>query len=458
MSTRTIACTLLLLSACTVENLGSIEAPQHSVFGEPRWIISLGGVEYDRSMAVATDPAGDVIAGGHFGATVDFGNGTVTAANSAGWISKRSAMDGHALWTITFGTEPTARGAVAGVAVDTAGNIFVLGGYAGTTQVHGHVLSSGGLTNSGGGFIAKYTPGGSLVWLRDLAFLGTAHSPGEIALGHDGRIAIAGNYRGSIQFPNGTFSVSTRGAYVAVLDENGNALWGAVGSDDTWITNLEVTPESDVILNGFMNQRSTFAGHPLDALALSTQFAARMTATGTALWVRVIGAAGEIRTSAGVVEDPAGNTFTVSSLQTDDADTMTAKATIDALDPNGQSLWSRQLASTAYAYFATRSASGAIITGGHVLYSLPGPTGYRADFGLGPRDGHMFLVAHDGNGNLIDHTTVLGACTGLFFRAAPSASNGLVMVGSQQNRIGGLPTCYRDAGDADALLMMLDMQ
>ena len=308
--------------------------------------------------------------------------------------------------------------------------------------------------------LAKFDPDGGLLWIREIGDMGATHqSVNTLDISHDGRIAIAGRYLGTIQFPNGTFPAPVVSSYVALLDANGGTLWGAVGSKDTYISSVKLTPESDVVLTGNIAYRSTFAAHELEPLAFATQFAARLSANGEPLWVRVLGTAGAVRDAIGVVVDPAGDTFFVSQQRADTPTSKNDKATIDAVDPNGQPLWVRQPASGVQPFFTTVSPNGTIIMGGSVSGVVrSNQVVFRSDFGLGPRDGQMFVVAHDAEGHILDHTSVLGGCSVGIRKAATSEAGGLALVGGQGPGGTGDPLkpCLRHAGEYDAVIMLLD--
>jgi hypothetical protein len=109
------------------------------------------------------------------------------------------------------------------------------------------------------------------------------------------------------------------------------------------------------------------------------------------------------------------------------------------------------------ANFATALSDGVIVTGGNVFGTVQaGEIIYRSDFGFGPLDGHMFLVAHHTSGRLLDHVTVFEGCSAGVRDAATNATGGLAMVGSVQSSVGGLEPCLRLAGKVDAVIMLLE--
>jgi len=451
---RPFALSLLLLSACSdVENLGEID---HPVFGEPRWAISLGGIDEDRGMVVAMDPVGDVIAAGDFRGAVDFGNGTVTAAGYAGWISKRAASDGHALWTVTLGTESGATGGIFDVATDSDGSVLVAAYYTGTTRIEDRVLGNPSIVNGGDNVLIKLDANGRVIWIRELSKTGLRGAGIlSLALGHDGRIAIGGRYAGELVFPNGRFVHLDPASFVALLDRDGQSIWGAVGSHDQYIHSVAITPESDVVVSGSMPHRSTFAGIQMEVHAYPTQFAARVTASGQVLWAHILGEAKKGRDVSGIALGPAGQTFLVSTQRAAPDQTGRETATIDAVDPNGESLWARQPTSGVQANF-TVALPDAIVTGGNVFGTVRnGTIEYRSDFGFGIRDSHSFLVAHDMSGRLLDHSSVFDGCSAGVRDAATNGTGGLAMVGGL-SEAPGLETCLRFAGKSDAVIMVLD--
>lgn len=166
-------------------------------FGSTRWAIGLPIQDINLSgpalPLVAIDPAGDVIIGGNFRGSADFGNGEVSTPTQnleAGWLSKRSGVDGSYLWAITLGANPgpgrdpsiTNGLTVDSIRVDSDGNVIVAGGFQGTVDLGGQTLDS-----NASPFIAKYTGDGVLVSAH------TTIASSLLTLASDGTMYVVGS-------------------------------------------------------------------------------------------------------------------------------------------------------------------------------------------------------------------------------------------------------------------------
>jgi hypothetical protein len=112
--------------------------------GQASRSISTSGQQ--RSVAIATDPAGNVVIGGSMVGTVDFGVGAplVSAGAQDAFAAKISADLKTTLWAERFG-DSTSQNTL-GLAVDGAGNVIVSGLFQGSIDAG----TAGALTSAGG--------------------------------------------------------------------------------------------------------------------------------------------------------------------------------------------------------------------------------------------------------------------------------------------------------------------
>jgi hypothetical protein len=133
---------------------GDIFVAEYDFAGSHLWSRRAGGVDGDKGMAIAVDPADDVLLTGFFRGTVDFGGGPL---NSAGaweiFMVKYDAAGSH-VWSHCFGNTQYDCGY--GIAVDPFGNLLVTGFFRQTVDFGGGPLVSAGSEDI---FLAKYAPG-----------------------------------------------------------------------------------------------------------------------------------------------------------------------------------------------------------------------------------------------------------------------------------------------------------
>lgn len=116
------------------------------------------------------------------------------------------------------------------LAVDAAGNVFIIGTFAGTTD-----FGTGGISNklnSAGGldvYFAKYDATGKNIWAKRIG--GAGPDAGyDIALDADGHVYITGNFTGTADFDPGPGlkNLSSNGSFdifLAKYDASGALLW-----------------------------------------------------------------------------------------------------------------------------------------------------------------------------------------------------------------------------------------
>jgi hypothetical protein len=135
------------------------------------------------------------------------------------------------------------------VAADAAGNSYMVGSFSGTTDFDpSHTLPGNAdiLTARGtqDGYIAKYAPDNSLLWVRRMGGDNTVvdhnlDSTTDVAVDASGNVYIAGNFFGSADFGATTLVSSDPASdgFVAKLSPNGTfqwaIRWGQAGTDTT---------------------------------------------------------------------------------------------------------------------------------------------------------------------------------------------------------------------------------
>jgi hypothetical protein len=197
--------------------------------GKVLWSRRFGGPEADIPRAVAVDGAGNILVGGSFGGTVDFGGGPITAAagHPSAFLTRLDASGNH-LWTQTFASDDAV---VSGVALGDGGLIAVAGSFAGTINLGGGLITTAGADDA---FVARVDSTGKLLWGR--AFGGPASERGlGVAFGVSGVLAVTGTADGALDFGNfGLSAVGPNGpgmVYVALFDSSNTVAAGwALGS------------------------------------------------------------------------------------------------------------------------------------------------------------------------------------------------------------------------------------
>lgn len=232
----------------------------------------------DAALGVATDSAGNIYVAGHT-------QGTFAGQIHAGGILDIAVLKydpaGNLLWARQFGSDSEDFGR--GIAVDAAGNVFVVGNSFG--QLPLQPPASGEL------FIAKFDTDGNRLWIRQWG------SGGEGANRDAGRgIAVdaAGNAYMTGYIPRaygGTTPGGSGDGFVAKYDTNGSQLWFArirgLGPDDA--NAIAVAADGNTIyITGRTNSDFDLPGYPAQEIfccGTPDAFIARLDGSGTIQWI-----------------------------------------------------------------------------------------------------------------------------------------------------------------------------
>jgi hypothetical protein len=151
------------------------EAIETFILPEFAWARQIIGSTNLQSEAVARDSQGNVYVTGWFQGQADFGsNNVITSSGFADMFLAKYDNDGNLLWLKQGGGSQGYDGGT-DLVVDSQDNIIVVGNYGRTAFFEGLALINGGFGGFGGGsilfgrggFVAKYTPDGTISLLKD---------------------------------------------------------------------------------------------------------------------------------------------------------------------------------------------------------------------------------------------------------------------------------------------------
>lgn len=253
-------------------------------------------------------------------------------------------------WAIPVGGSAALEG-VSGVAVDSAGNSFITGGFSGTVRLGAHQLTSRGDSDV---FVAKLDSGGRVLWAV-AAGGSTPDSGSSIAVDGAGNSYVAGEYRGTAGFggttlsPEGVFDV-----FVAKLDGSGKFLWAVSlgGPDPDSVTGIAVDGAGSTRVTGLFGvgmeeaSRITIGATTLLGKGDQDIYVARLDSSGKFLWA-VMGGGTTVDTVKGIGLDGSGNSYIAGSISdgtaafgaTDLTTTGSPDLFVAKLDSAGGFLW-----------------------------------------------------------------------------------------------------------------------
>lgn len=195
----------------------------HACTGDVEWASQYGDHDSDAGRAVAVDSMGNVIVVGSFQDTVVLGATTLTSADI--WpdiLVAKLDPSGTVLWAFGFGGNGTDQGL--SVAVDSDDNV-VLAGFCEQTVKFSAIQT---ITCGGGKdpFVAKLDKNGVVAWAK--AFNGSQDGFAEaVAVDGNGDVLVGGRFRGTLDVgaPVPPFNAGAEDGFVVKLSTQGAHVW-----------------------------------------------------------------------------------------------------------------------------------------------------------------------------------------------------------------------------------------
>jgi hypothetical protein len=331
------------------------------------WAKSMGGSGEDRVYRMITDASGNIYFTGSFYGTADFdpGPGVANLVSVGGidiHITKLNA-NGNLIWAKAIGS--TSQDAGYGIAVDTAGNVYVTGFIQAAADFDPgpgvYTLTPVGQLDA---FVVKLDSNGNFVWAENFGS-STFENGNSIVIDHAGNVVVCGYFTGTVDFdpsPSVTNTLTSWGGndiFILKLDPAGNYIWaGKMGGTGTDIANEVVVDSKDNIytVGRFANVADFDPGTSnvtRSSAGFDDIFVSKLDAAGNFVWVKTFGS-DNIDYGWSIALDASNNVYTTGQyMGVADFDPGPAidtailpgwyKAFVSKLDSNGVFQWVRRL-------------------------------------------------------------------------------------------------------------------
>jgi hypothetical protein len=333
-----------------------------------QWNLFVDGLKAQVVEGVAVDSAGNSFIIGAFDGTVDLGLGPLVADMGAGFVAKLDPA-GHPIWNKLY-----TDGFRKEIALDGNGNLVTMG--TGT---------------NGGLFVSKLDPDGVELW----SFHKAGVDAKRIAIDPAGNVLAIGSFDTTVDFGGGPLvNQGTTDIFVLKLDSMGNHVWSK-GFGDVWQQEgsaIAVDGNGDVVITGTFKGKVDFGGGPLvvdPSTGWYDMYLAKLDPAGNHLWSQRFGSDAGHEWGDAVSVDALGKVF-VAGRATDTLDLgagpvpgpVDGRLFLAKFDEGGAPIWSERwgsMVSSEHNASATKIAfdgAGGIILGGDLL-------GGYVDFGGG---------------------------------------------------------------------------
>jgi hypothetical protein len=272
---------------------------------------------------VATDGSNSIYLAGSFSGTVDFdprrGVHNVTSAGGTDAFVLKLSKSGNFVSVETFGGKGD--DAAAGLAVDSAGNMFIGGTFKARANFDPNGVFSIGNSGGSDGFLVALDSTGVFRWAGSFGGSGD-DTISDLAVDDSGNVIATGHYFGSVDFDpgHGTSSVNvanTQQAYILKWDSTGAFVFadGIGGTGVATGSAVTVDRSDNVYATGNFTETADFdpgAGtFNLTAPSTGQVYVNKLSASGSLVWAKAIGgAASQDVGPAEIAVDKGGNVYT----------------------------------------------------------------------------------------------------------------------------------------------------
>lgn len=262
---------------------------KYSSDGAYQWGRRFGNNYYGSTIkSLCTDKSGSVYITGKFVNTVDFGGGQVTSLGGYSdiFLVKYSSSGAYE-WSKNFGDSYIDAGN--SVCTDSAGNVYITGGFGGTVDFGGGNLATGDTANSNV-FIAKYTANGVYEWAKKF---GSGEGQGySVCIDASDNIYITGRFKGTVDFGGG--SVVSKGVldgFIAKYSSSGVYQWskGVGGTQDDISHSICTDLSGNLYITGYFTGSADFGGGTITGNGNADVFITKYTTDGVYQWMKHFG-------------------------------------------------------------------------------------------------------------------------------------------------------------------------
>jgi hypothetical protein len=232
-----------------------------------------------------------VYATGSFSGTSNFSGTNVTVAGGRDIFLVKYNSNGAQQWVKTAGGTGTDESW--DITIDLNGNTFLSGHFQNTATFESTVLASKGGNDL---FAAKYNSNGVLQWARQGGGSGNDVGAG-IRIDGSGNSYVTGWFTGGASFDTvNVNSISgSEDIFIAKYNPSGTILWvkpfGGAGNDEGWAVNVDVN--GNIYASGSIEGTATFQNDTINSAGNKDIFIVRLDPSGSLQWVTRAGGPGE---------------------------------------------------------------------------------------------------------------------------------------------------------------------
>jgi gliding motility-associated-like protein len=233
---------------------------------------------------IDADQKGNVYCIGGFQGTASFGGINLSSAGDEDMFIVKYDSCGTAIWAKRAGGKFQDRGYA--LEIDSQGNIIV-SGYFITEADFDNIKFN---TDTFSSFIAKYSPNGEVIWVKDFSGINFSYSDNTLTFDKESNIYACGYFFNNISIHNQQISPNGQSdVFLLKLDKEGNFKWIRAGGGFKFDFSFALVTDQDlnVYMAGFFTQEATFGSINLTAPLRST-FLIKYDKDGSLVWAKKV--------------------------------------------------------------------------------------------------------------------------------------------------------------------------
>jgi hypothetical protein len=263
------------------------------------WSKRFGGGGADVGFSTAIDSSGNIVLVGSFSGNIIVEGTNLNTAGGTDILVVKLDLDGKVLWAKKFGSSSDDIGMQ--VAIDSNNDIVLSGSFRGTVSFEGINLQSAGERDL---FVAKLNPGGVRIWAK--RFGGSVDNDAvAMAVDADKNVLLTGFFRGTFDFEGAALPNNAGGedAFFIKLSADGNPVFKKTlgGASNDQSVAIAVDKLGNILLTGTAEGPINLGGGVWNASGLDI-WVAKFSPAGDHLWSKLFAGAGANRSTAIAVD------------------------------------------------------------------------------------------------------------------------------------------------------------
>lgn len=250
------------------------------------WISTIGGTATVEISGLSVDSVGNTFAVGSFTGQVTAGSNSYVSLGGNDVFLIKLSPSGSVIWFLKGGGIGEDFGKA--VALDTAGNAYIVGRFMGNGTFQSFNVSSAGAEDF---FIAKIDPNGNFLWV--IPGGGTSTDYGfDITVDSSGYIWASGGFEGTAKISGKTLiSQGDLDIYVVKLNAQGTVSWatsaGGAGGDLSY--GIQTDTLGNAVITGYFTNTANFGSTSIALSGYRDIFVAKVDSGGAFVWAKAAG-------------------------------------------------------------------------------------------------------------------------------------------------------------------------